>query len=107
MKRDINDPAANAVYQKCNKKRSFQCTVLPAVTHTLTEDAVYLSTVDTATLNKLSSWCIPITLDNTKVMFKVGTGADVTVITQKIAGKVYKILGEAIKEIVWSSMSTS
>ena len=51
--------------------------------HEKTEDAVYLSTVDTATLNKSSSWCIPTTQDNTKVMFTVDTGAEVTVISQE------------------------
>ena len=65
------------------------------MTHELTGDAVYLSTIDTTTLNKSSSLCIPITLDNTKVMFKVDTGAEVTVTSQEM----YKLLGRFTKPL--------
>ena len=97
MKRDINALLLMLFVTSVIKKKghfSAQCYTKAAVTHVITEDAVYLSTVDTATLHK-SSWCIPITLDNTKVMFKVDTGAEVIVISQET----YKSLGRFAKPL--------
>ena len=104
MKRGINALLLMLFVTNSTKKSHFstQCYTKAAVTHVYTEDAGYLSTVETAFLNKSSSWCIPITLDNTNVMFKVDTGAEITDISQeahKSLGRFAKLLEKPSKKL--------
>ena len=80
-----NCPAKDAVCHKCSKKGHYGA-VCRSSSKTVgmveEEDYAFLGEIETATSE--NPWCVNLTLNKSHVYFKIDTGADVTVIPERI-----------------------
>ena len=79
-------PAQKATCHRCKRKghnsaKCFSTTVVPATQEELTLDDAYLNTV---TSQQETAWRITLSLEQTKVCFKMDTGAEVTAISDRV-----------------------
>ncbi|XP_011410333.1 PREDICTED: uncharacterized protein K02A2.6-like [Amphimedon queenslandica] len=90
-------PAREAVCHLCKKRGHFQAqcfhaarnkqqssSKVGAVTGSDEEDLIYLNTIVTVDAINGSTWLDKITINNTETVFKIDTGAEVTVITEEV-----------------------
>lgn len=105
-------PAREAVCHSCKKRGHFQSQCFHARSHQSPagiavfnadsdeEDTIYLNTIGTVDSVIGSTWLEKVRINNTEVMFKIDTGAEVTVITEHILACQDQI--QKPKSFVWT-----